>query len=173
MSNNPLKSTNIMGIETIIQEIATILTNRKETLCTAESCTGGMLAAAFTSIPGASEYFKGGIISYTYDVKNNLLGVPLEDLEKYGAVRSEVALQMAVGAKEQMQSTYSISTTGVAGPGGGSPDTPVGSVWVGLTSPNETYTKLLHLSGDRKQIINSAREEAIRLFRDLLNRTNH
>lgn len=157
-----------MGIESIIQEIADILTKNNETLCTAESCTGGMLAAAFTAIPGASEYFKGGIISYTYDIKDRFLGVPLDELEKQGAVREEVARQMAIGARQSMQTTYALSTTGVAGPGGGTEQTPVGSVWVGIASAHKTDTRLLHLDGDRAQIINSAKEQLIGMFRDLL-----
>lgn len=154
----------------IIKEIASYLTANKQTLSVAESCTGGNLSGAFTAIPGASDYFKGSITSYTYDIKSRLLGLSLDDLEKNGAVREEVARSMAEGCRHLMQSTYSLATTGIAGPGGGTLETPIGTVWVAISSEEETIAECLHLQGSRTEIVDSAVRLLINKFEEYLNR---
>ena len=108
----------------------TLLKTRGETLAPAESCTGGNIAHRFTAMPGASEYFKGGVVAYSNEVKIALLGVDPESLNRYGAVSQSVAEQMAEGVRRATGATYGISTTGIAGPTGGTPEKPVGTVWM-------------------------------------------
>ena len=103
----------------------------KETIGTAESCTGGRIAESVISVPGASNYYKGGIIAYTNEVKENILGVSHDVLEEQSAVCEEVAKQMVVGACNALNCTYAISSTGIAGPTGGTADIPVGTIWIG------------------------------------------
>jgi nicotinamide-nucleotide amidase len=116
---------------------------------TAESCTGGGLGALLTSIPGSSACFRGGIISYDNDVKERLLGVPADMLAAHGAVSEPVARAMALGARRQLGSDLAAGITGIAGPGGGSPDKPVGTVHIAVADGEETYHKALHLRGSR------------------------
>lgn len=121
------------------------------TIATAESCTGGLIGAAITAIPGSSKPFKGGIIAYDNKVKNKLLGVPAGMIHKYGAVSREVARTMASGAIEALNVDMVVSVTGIAGPGGGTKDKPVGTVWMGLairTADKIEVTTKLHNFGD-------------------------
>ena len=115
-----------------------MLYNSDKTLGTAESCTGGRIAEAIIAVPGASNYFKGGIVSYTNEVKENLLAVSHEVLEKQTAVCEEVAKEMVIGAINALHVDYAISATGVAGPSGGTLENPVGTIWICLlyTSPS-------------------------------------
>ena len=144
---------------------------KKLTLATAESCTGGSIGAAITAVPGASECYPGGVISYANEVKQALLGVREETLSRFGAVSGETALQMAEGARALLRSDLAAAVTGIAGPGGGSPGKPVGTVWVGIASPRGKRNLLLRLTGDREQVrkstvlaaLNALREEAERL----------
>ncbi|MDL2230638.1 CinA family nicotinamide mononucleotide deamidase-related protein, partial [Alistipes sp. OttesenSCG-928-L06] len=133
---------NFLGFETASLEeaVAAILLERGETLSVAESCTGGAVASRFTAMAGASGYFLGGVVAYCNDVKRNVLGVSAEDLEKHGAVSETVARQMAEGVRRLTGSTYALSTTGIAGPDGGTPEKPVGTVWMALATPRETIT---------------------------------
>jgi len=110
------------------------LSERKLSLAAAESCTGGLISDKLTDIPGSSAYMKGAIISYSNDAKIELLDVPTADIEQYGAVSKQVALQMAKGVARKMKSDIGISATGIAGPGGGTPEKPVGTVWMGFWS---------------------------------------
>jgi len=116
-------------------EIGPLLAARGWTLATAESCTGGLMGHAITNISGSSAYFKGGIISYANEVKQRLLNVPAEMLATHGAVSREVALQMARGARTVLEADVAIAATGVAGPLGGAPIKPVGTVYVAVSSP--------------------------------------
>ncbi len=121
------------------------------TIATAESCTGGLIGAAITAIPGSSKPFKGGIIAYDNKVKNKLLGVPAGMIHKYGAVSREVARTMASGAIEALNVDMVVSVTGIAGPGGGTKDKPVGTVWMGLairTADKIEVTTTRHNFGD-------------------------
>lgn len=115
-----------------------VLENRKETLVTAESCTGGLVAKRITDVPGSSSVLLGGVVSYANDVKIGMLAVPPAVLSTVGAVSEETARAMAEGAQKRMGATWAISTTGIAGPGGGSDDKPVGLVWFGLAGPKGT-----------------------------------
>ena len=121
------------------------------TVGTAESCTGGLIGAALTAIPGSSAVFHGGIIAYDNHIKNRLLGVPQEMLNRHGAVSEEVAKAMARGALESLDVDIAVSVTGIAGPGGGSSDKPVGTVWMGLAvkkGGSKEVTAYHHLFSD-------------------------
>lgn len=130
-----------------VEKIAAFLAEQQATLAVAESCTGGLLAAAFTDVPGASTFFRGGAVTYATDTKTSLLGVPAELIERYGVVSSECAIAMARGVAEKFDADFALSTTGVAGPGGGTPETPVGTVFIGLHTPTETCAFRLNSSG--------------------------
>lgn len=130
-----------------------------KTLATAESCTGGGIGAALTAVPGSSAVYKGGIISYTNEVKEKLLGVPAEMLEAYGAVSEPVAQAMAVGARKALQTDIAVSVTGLAGPGGDEYSNPVGTVFIGYADANKAYAKEYHFSGDREAV----RQQAVQM----------
>ncbi|MCB2356257.1 competence/damage-inducible protein A [Clostridium estertheticum] len=140
------------GDVTLESVLCEMLVNKKLTIATAESCTGGMVAAALISYPGISSVFMEGAVTYTNDAKINRLGVKKETLDKYGAVSSEVAAEMALGIAKTAGTSIGISTTGIAGPGGGSDEKPVGLVYVGLYINNQVKTKMLKLSGDRQKV---------------------
>ena len=110
------------------------------TLATAESCTGGLIGHLLTNVAGSSRYFEGGIMAYAYSAKRNLLGVSQADLDNHGAVSRQVVMQMARGARQALGTDVGVAVTGIAGPGGGTPTKPVGTVYVGLSTPRtETY----------------------------------
>ena len=135
----------IYGIDTGSLEKALLLTlcEKKLTFASAESCTGGLIGKRMTDLAGASEVYFGSIISYANEIKENLLGVPHEILEKHGAVSPETAAHMARGARERLGVDIAVSTTGIAGPGGGTDEKPVGLVYVGVSSRlGESVTKL-------------------------------
>lgn len=136
------------------KSISEMLYNSEKSLGTAESCTGGRIAEAIISVPGASNYFKGGIISYTNEVKENILGVSHDVLEEQTAVCEEVAKEMVLGAIKALNVDYAISATGVAGPTGGTPEIPVGTIWIGYGSKDDVRT--LKLSEDFGRDINLA-----------------
>lgn len=142
---------------TIAEKLVAFLSARGLTCATAESCTGGGVGSAITSVPGSSAVFAGGIISYSNDVKRDVLGVSEENLKKFGAVSSEVAAEMAVGARRLMKTDLAVSLTGIAGPGGGSADKPVGLVWFGLSTAMGVRTEKVIFIGNRSQV----REQAI------------
>ena len=148
------------------RQIQEALYENNETLGTAESCTGGRIAEAIISIPGASKYFKGGVVSYTNDVKQRLLHVSAQVLEEQTAVCEEVAKQMVQGACEALQCDYAISATGVAGPGGGTPDIPVGTIWIGYGSKDDVRTFKLYEDFGRDINLEIATNKALRLFLD-------
>lgn len=114
------------------QRVSELLTERGETLAVAESCTGGLLASSITDVPGSSEYFDRGVVSYSNRAKQDLLGVSRESLDAHGAVSEPVAVEMARGIRDTAGTTWGVSTTGIAGPGGGTPEKPVGTVFVGV-----------------------------------------
>ena len=132
-----------------------------KTLATAESCTGGMIGAALTAVPGASKVYKGGIISYWSDVKQELLGVDPEDLKNLGPVSAQVAGFMADGARRALHTDYGISVTGLAGPDGDEFGKPVGTVFVGLSTRSKTVARQFRFYGDREDVRNQAARAAL------------
>lgn len=153
------------GDATVQSAVAEILVERGETLASAESCTGGVIASKFTAMSGASEYFWGGVVSYDNSVKENVLGVSRHNLETYGAVSEQVAREMAEGVRRLCGTTYGVATTGVAGPTGGSPEKPVGTVWVAVATPTHTIAKLFQHGKVRAVNIERAATAAINLLR--------
>lgn len=150
--------------------VAALLRERGRTLAVAESCTGGSISARITALAGASEYYLGGVTSYSNEAKARLLGVSLPDIERFGAVSETVARQMAAGALERFGADYAVSTTGVAGPGGGTPEKPVGTVWMAIawrTEKGETKTsaRLMRFSELREQNIERAATHALNMLR--------
>ena len=160
----------IVGFETAtLQELVhNLLTERSQTLATAESCTGGTIAARFTAMPGASAYFRCGVVSYSNEAKIDLLGVDPATLERFGAVSEQVARQMAEGVRRAADSDYAVATTGIAGPAGGSAEKPVGTVWIAVAGPRGTVAVLKQCGTDRGQIIDRASSQAIALLREQL-----
>ena len=136
-----------------------------KTLVTAESLTGGGIGAALTAIPGSSEVYKGGIICYTNWVKQNILGVPEDLLETHGAVSLPVAQAMAEGAKKLLSADVAVSVTGLAGPGGGTEQIPVGTVYIGCDVKGKVTVREYHFSGNRSKIRENATAAALILMR--------
>ena len=139
--------------DTLESCIGRILTENGKTLSTAESCTGGTISALITSVAGSSAYFLGSVTSYANSVKTNVLGVPEEIIAKYGAVSSQCVAAMADGVRRLTGSDYSVATSGIAGPGGGSDEKPVGLVWIGVSSKEGTETMKLVFKSNRKRNI--------------------
>ncbi|MFI3321547.1 MAG: competence/damage-inducible protein A [Rikenellaceae bacterium] len=155
---------NILGYDeksSIESRIAEKLLKSGKTLSTAESCTGGKIASMFTAMSGASSYFKGGVVSYSNEVKMAALGVKESTLERFGAVSQECAAEMAQGAQKMLNTDYAIATTGIAGPTGGTEDKPVGTVWIAISTPTATTAKLFTF-GDLREV-NIARFSATAL----------
>jgi len=134
------------------QIISEKLIIKNKTLAIAESCTAGLLSATLTDIPGSSKYFKGSIVAYSNDIKNKLLNINNEQLEKYGAVSKEIAEEMSNNIRKIFNSDYGISITGIAGPSGGTKEKPVGTVWISISSADITFSKLLNFRGSRDMI---------------------
>ena len=135
------------------------------TLSCAESCTGGMISHLITSVPGCSGYYLGSVTSYANSVKENVLGVPSEIIGKYGAVSSECVAKMAEGIKRITGSDYSVATSGIAGPDGGTPEKPVGTVWIGVCAPGRIETFKLVYKNDRKRNIERFAASALDILR--------
>jgi nicotinamide-nucleotide amidase len=148
--------------------IGNTLRERKLTLALAESCTGGYLSHLITSVPGSSDYFSGSIIPYAYEVKMRQLGVKPETLEKYGAVSEPTITEMANIVRAKFNTDIGVATSGIAGPGGATPDKPVGTVWIGYSDKHQTVTKKLQLSKDRGINIKLASTHVLNLIRTSL-----
>jgi PncC family amidohydrolase len=148
--------------------IGRILRERRMKIAVAESCTGGLIANRITNIQGASDYFDMGFVTYSNDSKELYLFVPEEVIEEKGAVSSEVAKEMAEGVKETTEADVALSVTGVAGPGGGTPEKPIGTVYVGLASKDGTFVRKFLFSGDRLSIKEQTSEEALKMVLDYL-----
>lgn len=160
-----------MELETKVlsHQIQEALYNNNETLATAESCTGGRIAEAIIAVPGASQYFKGGIVSYTNEIKEKLLGVSHEVLEAQTAVCEEVAKEMVIGACNTLDVDYAVSATGVAGPTGGTPEIPVGTIWLGYGSKDDVRTFQLTEDFGRDINLAIATNKALHLLIDYIN----
>lgn len=161
---------NIVGFEQAsMQELVhNRLIERKQTLAVAESCTGGAIASLFTAQAGASQYFLCGVVSYSNEAKAEVLGVNPDDIKQYGAVSEQVARQMAEGAKRVAHADFAISTTGIAGPTGGTAQKPVGTVWIGIATPERSFAVLRDCGTDRSQIISRASAYAVALLYEQL-----
>ncbi len=146
LSNSELPAQVLCGL------VADLLLKNNWMLATAESCTGGLIAAACTDLAGSSAWFERGFVSYSNTSKTELLGVDAAVIAREGAVSSAVAQAMARGALAHAQAQVSVAVTGVAGPGGGSADKPVGTVWFGWASPQGVSTQIMHFAGDRAQV---------------------
>ncbi len=156
------------GDITVADVVAKILIEKGATLSIAESCTGGALSSRFTINSGASKYFVGSVVSYSNEIKHKVLGVSNETLMKYGAVSEQVAREMSEGVRRLCGSDYSISTTGIAGPDGGTDDKPVGTVWISVSSPSGTVAEKITFVSLREQNIMRSSAAAINLLRLIL-----
>ncbi len=152
----------------ISREISQLLWEKEKTVGTAESCTGGRIAEAIISIPGASKYFKGGIISYTDEIKESLLGVSHELLETKTAVCEEVAIDMVKGACRSLFVDYAIAATGFAGPTGGTKDSPVGTIWIACGKPSDIRTFKIEVDHGRDINLAIATKTAMTMFLEFL-----
>ena len=148
----------------LVARVSSLLRERGMTLGTAESCTAGMIASRIADLPGSSDVLEGGIVSYSNEVKMNVLGVEPGVLEQYGAVSEQCARQMAEGARRALGCDVAVSVTGIAGPGGGTPEKPVGTVCFGLCDKNGTETKTVHFIRDssRDEIRRATAETALK-----------
>lgn len=152
-------------LEIIVGEL---LRKKKLTVSTAESCTGGSIAARLTSIAGSSEYFNGSVVAYSNDVKMGLLHVSTETLERYGAVSEQTVIEMVKGAMKALKTDCAVATSGIAGPGGGTPEKPVGTVWIAAGYKNEIRTYKQETNRGRAMNIERAGNNALLMLRDLL-----
>jgi nicotinamide-nucleotide amidase len=154
---------------TVDDQVAEMLRGKGQSVATAESCTGGLLAARLTEKAGASEYVKGGIVVYSNDAKIAQAGVPAELIEHHGAVSAEVAQALAAGARAQLGADVGVGVTGVAGPGGGTEEKPVGLVWLSVaTADGEPLTRSVNLPGSRADVRDRTTTVAIHLIRRAL-----
>ena len=151
--------------DTLEAAIGRLLHENGKTLSVAESCTGGNISALMTSVSGSSEYYLGSVISYANSVKTQVLGVPDEIISAHGAVSSECVAAMAEGVRRLTGSDYSVATSGIAGPGGGSEQKPVGLVWIAVCSEKGTETYSLRFRHDRKRNIERFTASALNLLR--------
>ncbi len=146
------------------RDISEIFWREGFTLATAESCTAGNVAAIITAIPGSSRFYKGGVVAYADEVKENLLHVQAETLQAHGAVSEETVIEMVKGAIETFGTDYAMATSGIAGPGGGTPDKPVGTIWLAAGSKDKIVTEKLTEDEGRDKNIQSATKNVLQLL---------
>jgi nicotinamide-nucleotide amidase len=151
--------------ETLEEVVGRVLTENRATIAVAESCTGGMLAERLTNLGGSSSYFLGGVVCYSNELKTSLVGVPKELIETRGAVSSEVALALADGIRRRTGAMIGIGITGIAGPGGGTPEKPVGLVHIGLADERGPRERAYRYPGNRERIRNFATQSALDVVR--------
>lgn len=149
LSKNELSALDTQALEANLTQISLRLLKHRHMLATAESCTGGLIAAACTDLAGSSQWFERGFVTYSNAAKTQMLGVPAVLIEQHGAVSEAVARAMADGALAHSQAQVSLAVTGVAGPAGGSEAKPVGTVWFGWCVAGETHSEVQHFGGDR------------------------
>jgi PncC family amidohydrolase len=152
--------------------IGDLLRARGLKLATAESCTGGLVGDRITNVPGSSDYYFGGMVAYAYEAKVALLGVSWDTLQAYGAVSRETVLEMARGARKVLGADLAVSVSGIAGPGGGLPNKPVGTTWLGLSSPEGDWARLHCFNGDRTRNKASSADAALQFVLDYLKGSN-
>ncbi|RYU93074.1 competence/damage-inducible protein A [Emticicia agri] len=146
-----------------------LLKSKNKTISAAESCTGGFISHLFTKVPGSSAYFMGSVVSYANAVKINVLGVKPETIENHGAVSEETVMQMAEGVRALMKTDFAIATSGVAGPDGGTPEKPVGTLWIACAMEGRTIARKVQMSNQRETNINYGSVVAMNLLRKMLN----
>jgi len=156
------------GDVTMEERVGELLLQTRQTLALAESCTGGLISRRITRIAGSSAYYYGGAVTYANETKLNFLGVNLATLEKYGAVSEQTALEMSRGIKERTGASIALSVTGIAGPSGGSPEKPVGTVWMSIAQGDRHEARLFQFHGDRERIILGASQAALNWLRTML-----
>jgi PncC family amidohydrolase len=144
--------------------IGNLLRKKGWTLSIAESCTGGLICDRITNVPGSSDYFEGGMVNYSNESKAKHLWIPLDYIKKYGAVSPQVAKRMAQGIRKTFNTTFGLSTTGVAGPTGGTQRSPIGRVFIGVAKGKRTWVKKLDLRGSRREIKRKATEKGLQFF---------
>ena len=154
--------------EIIEEVVGRLLRQGGFTLATAESCTGGLIAARITDVPGSSDYFKGGVVAYTNEIKQKFLGVPADVLEKFSAVSSETACAMAEGIRTRAASDFGLSVTGIAGPGGDSPGKPVGLVYIGFCTPEGVTSYRYIFPGNRNEVRQGTANTALNILKRYL-----
>ncbi|HIP36926.1 MAG TPA: competence/damage-inducible protein A [Crocinitomix sp.] len=156
------------GDELLEEILGKLLIKNKSTIGTVESCTGGALASKFVSTPGSSAYFQGGLLTYSNYLKQNIADVPNQLIKKYGAVSKEVVESMAENGRKKLEVDYCISTSGIAGPTGGTAEKPVGLVWIGIATSSKTYAKAFNFGHNRKRNIESTVYYALNYLRRIL-----
>jgi nicotinamide-nucleotide amidase len=152
----------------LVRQLATRLLKQRQKLCTAESCTGGLIAKTLTDLAGSSDWFERGFVTYSNQAKNEMLAVPASVIEDYGAVSEPVAAAMAIGALRHSHADFSVAVTGVAGPGGGSEEKPVGTVWIAVASADQNIARRFQFSGDREAVRVAALVAALEALIDLV-----
>lgn len=158
-----------MNPEQLVQKLSTALVDAGCRVCTAESCTGGLIAKTCTDLAGSSDWFERGFVTYSNAAKSEMLAVPPTIIEDYGAVSEPVAAAMASGALRHSHADYAIAVTGVAGPGGGSAEKPVGSVWIAVASSEQLISKLFQFDGDRAAVRDATLNAALEMLLDMMN----
>jgi nicotinamide-nucleotide amidase len=154
-----------MKLEKVIGDL---LRERRWTLSIAESCTGGLISDRITDVSGSSDYFEGGMVTYSNESKARHLGIPLDYIKRYGAVSPQVAKRMAQGVRKAFNTTFGLSTTGVAGPTGGTKRSPIGRVFIGVASGKRTWVKQEDFKGSRREIKKQAAERSIEFLYKIL-----
>ena len=154
--------------DTLEEKIGQLLRKSGMKLAVAESCTGGLVADHITDVPGSSDYFRGGIVAYSYEAKVTLLGVSWSTLRAHGAVSRETVMEMALGARTALGADVAVSISGIAGPGGGMPNKPVGTTWFGLSTEEEDLAYLREFTGDRRKNKMQAANAALQILVDFL-----
>ena len=157
-----------MADKPLEERVGELLRVRGLRLAVAESCTGGLVSHRVTNIPGSSTYYMGSVTAYAYEAKVRLLGVHWETLEKSGAVSKETVIEMAQGARRALAADIGLSVSGIAGPGGGTPEKPVGTTWIGLSAPGVDEAWRYFWPGDRLQVKESSAEQALKLLVEYL-----
>jgi PncC family amidohydrolase len=157
-----------MKSQSLEEKIAKILPERDQKVAFAESCTGGLIGHRITNLPGSSEYYLGSITAYAYEAKVHWLDVSWDTLEAYGAVSREVVLEMAQGVRKALKADIGLSVSGIAGPGGGLPDKPVGTIWIGLATAEGNWSRHFCWDGDRLQNKNYSADAVLQMLLDYL-----
>lgn len=156
------------NVTRLVARISAALLERGQMVCTAESCTGGLIAKTFTDIAGSSDWFERGFVTYSNAAKNEMLAVPDSIIEDCGAVSEPVAAAMASGALRHSRADHAVAVTGIAGPGGGSADKPVGTVWIAVASASQQQARLFRFDGDRSAVRQATLEAALEMLLGLI-----